>query len=157
MKRLLALLAMCIVLPAAARDTVADPSVQRGRYLVQTGACNTCHTALYGMLGGNVPESDWLTGDKVGWRGVWGTTYATNLRLYMQELTEEQWLRKARTLTSRPPMPWFAIQAMSDDDLRALYRYVRFLGAAGEPAPSYLPPLFTPRGPYVQFPLLPLF
>jgi mono/diheme cytochrome c family protein len=152
LKLLLTLMALCIALPAA-----ADPLVQRGRYIVQTGGCNTCHTALYGMLGGNVPESEWLTGDKVGWRGVWGTTYATNLRIYMQTMSEEQWVQKGRTLTSRPPMPWFAIQAMSDDDLRALYRYVRSLGVAGKPAPSYLMPLVTPRGPYVQFPLLPVF
>ena len=153
MKRLLALMAFSIALPAAAVDK-ADPLVQRGRYVVLTSGCNTCHTALYGMLGGNVPESDWLLGDKVGWRGVWGTTYATNLRIYMQTMTEEQWVQKGRTFTSRPPMPWFAIQAMSDEDLRALYRYVRSLGAAGKPAPSYLMPLVTPRGPYVQFPLL---
>jgi len=50
MKLLLTLMALCITLSAA-----ADPLVQRGRYLVQTGGCNTCHTALYGMLGGNVP------------------------------------------------------------------------------------------------------
>lgn len=153
MKRLLGLLALCVTVSA----TAADPMIKRGRYLVVTGACNTCHTALYGMLGGDVPESDWLTGDKVGWRGIWGTTYATNLRLYMQELSEEQWVERGRNLSTRPPMPWFAVQAMSDDDLRALYRYVRSLGAAGKPAPSYVPPLFTPRGPYVQFPLLPLF
>jgi len=131
LKLLFTLMALCIVLPAA-----ADPFVERGRYIVQTSGCNTCHTALYGMLGGNVPESDWLLGDKVGWRGVWGTTYATNLRIYMQAMTEEQWVEKGRTFTSRPPMPWFAIQAMTDDDLRALYRYVRSLGAAGKPAPS---------------------
>jgi len=152
-KRLLAFLLLCLVLPAQA----ADPLVQRGRYLVQTSGCNTCHTALYGMLGGNVPESDWLLGDNVGWRGVWGTTYATNLRIYMQAMSEEQWVEKGRTFTSRPPMPWFAIQAMTDDDLRALYRYVRSLGPAGKPAPSYVMPLVTPRGPYVQFPLLPVF
>lgn len=151
MKLLLALLALCVALPAA-----ADPLLKRGRYIVQTSGCNTCHTAFYGVLGGNVPESEWLTGDKVGWRGPWGTTYATNLRLYMRELTEEQWLSRARGLTTRPPMPWFEIQAMSDDDLRALYRYVRSLGAAGSPAPAYVIPLVTPRGPYVQFPFLPL-
>ena len=151
MKLLLTLMALCITLSAA-----ADPLVQRGRYLVQTGGCNTCHTALYGMLGGNVPESDWLLGDKVGWRGVWGTTYATNLRIYMHSMTEEQWVQKGRTFTSRPPMPWFANQAMTDEDLRALYRYVRSLGAAGKPAPAYVMPLVTPRGPYVQFPYLPM-
>jgi len=154
-KRWLVLMALCSAASATAADK-PDPALQRGRYIVQTGACNTCHTAMYGMLGGNVPESDWLTGDKVGWRGPWGTTYATNLRLYMQALSEEQWLLRARNLSTRPPMPWFAVQAMSDEDLRALYRYVRSLGAAGKPAPSYVPPLITPRGPYVQFPFLPL-
>ena len=151
LKQLLVLVALCLVLPAA-----ADPLVKRGRYIVQTSGCNTCHTSLYAIMGGNIPESQWLTGDSVGWRGPWGTTYATNLRLYMQEMSEEQWLRDARNLSARPPMPWFDIQAMSDDDLRALYRYVRSLGAAGKRAPSYVPPLLTPRGPYVQFPFLPL-
>ena len=63
----------------------ADLHVKRGRYLVKTGGCNDCHTAVYAMIGGNVPEAEWLRGDEVGWRGVWGTTYATNLRLYMQD------------------------------------------------------------------------
>ncbi len=155
MKRWLATMALCIAFPAIAADK-SDPLVKRGRYVVQTTGCNTCHTPLYPMVGGKIPESEWLTGDKVGWRGIWGTTYATNLRLYMQELTEEEWLTKARNLSSRPPMPWFAIQAMTDEDLRAIYRYVRVLGPAGKPAPSYVPPLITPRGPYVQFPFLPL-
>jgi hypothetical protein len=26
------------------------------------------------MTGGNIPESQWLMGDKLGWRGPWGTT-----------------------------------------------------------------------------------
>ena len=154
MKRLLALMALCVALPATAVDKT-DPLVKRGRYIVQTSGCNTCHTPLYPMVGGNIPEAEWLTGDKVGWRGVWGTTYATNLRLYMQELSEDQWVTKARNLSARPPMPWFAIQAMTDEDLRALYRYVRSLGAAGKPAPAYVPPFVTPRGTYVQFPFVP--
>lgn len=152
MKRLLVLLALCITVSA----TAADPMIKRGRYLVVTTGCNTCHTALYPMYGGKIPEEDWLTGDKVGWRGPWGTTYATNLRLYMQDLSEDEWVKRGRNLSTRPPMPWFAIQAMTDEDLRALYRYVRSLGAAGNPAPSYVPPLITPRGPYVQFPFLPM-
>jgi hypothetical protein len=41
---------------------------------------------------------------------------------------------------------------MTTADLRAIYRYVRHLGAAGKPAPDYVPPDKTPAGPYVQFP-----
>ena len=35
----------------------------------------------------------------LGWRGPWGTTYPTNLRLYFQDLTENEWVRKAKTLS----------------------------------------------------------
>src|SRR6266850_6942337 len=95
--------ALFAVLPVAARDQ-SDPLVGRGRYLVQISGCNDCHTAYYPMTGGNIPESQWLTGDNIGWRGPWGTTYATNLRLYMQDFSEEQWLKNARGLNARPPM-----------------------------------------------------
>src|SRR5262249_3562199 len=80
-----------------------------------------------------------LTGDKLGWRGPWGTTYAPNLRLLVKTLSEDQWLTYARR-EMRPPMPWYNLRDMSERDLRAIYRYVKHLGPAGEPAPTYLPP-----------------
>ncbi len=126
--------------------------LERGRYLVQIGGCNDCHTAGYAPREGAVPESEWLLGDKLGFRGAWGTTYPINLRLYMANMTEEQWLAVARQLRSRPPMPWFNLIPMSDDDLRAIYRYVRTLQPLGDPAPSYVPPDEEPPPPFVQFP-----
>ena len=75
-----------------------------------------------------------------------------NLRLYMQNLTEDQWVKKAKGLMTRPPMPWFNVREMSTRDLRAFYRFVRHLGPAGKPAPAYVPPDKTPQPPYVQFP-----
>jgi mono/diheme cytochrome c family protein len=144
-------LAVLSVAPAVAQDK-PDPMVKRGRYLVQIGGCNDCHTAGYAPTGGKVPEAQWLTGDGLGWHGPWGTTYPTNLRLYMQSLTEDQWVKKAKTLSARPPMPWFNVRDMSTSDLRALYRYVRHLGPAGKPAPAYLPPDKTPSEPVVRFP-----
>jgi mono/diheme cytochrome c family protein len=137
-------------------DDKADPKqVQRGRYLAKVAGCNDCHTPGYAMSGGKVPESQWLTGDKLGWRGPWGTTYAINLRLYMRDMSEAQWVQRAKTMQTRPPMPWFALHDMTDQDLRALYRYVKALGPGGEPAPSYVPPDRAPQGPYVQFPAPP--
>jgi mono/diheme cytochrome c family protein len=132
-----------------------DPQIKRGRYLVQIGGCNDCHTPGYPEKGGKVAEAQWLTGDALGWRGPWGTTYPTNLRLYFQDLTEEQWVKKGKALTARPPMPWFNVRDMSTSDLRALYRYVRHMGPAGKPAPAYVPPDKTPPQPYVQFPAPP--
>jgi len=132
-----------------------DPQIKRGRYLVQIGGCNDCHTAGYAPSGGKVPEAQWLLGDALGWHGPWGTTYATNLRLYMQDLTEDQWVKKAKTLNARPPMPWFNVRDMTTGDLRAMYRYIRSLGPAGKSAPAYLPPDKTPPEPVVRFPAPP--
>ena len=127
-------------------------SPERGRYLVRVSGCNDCHTPDYAVNGGRVPEAQWLTGDPLGWRGPWGTTYPTNLRLYFAGLTEDEWVRRAQTLSARPPMPWFNVRAMTRDDLRSLYRYVRSLGPAGAPAPAYVPPGREPVGPVVAFP-----
>ena len=126
--------------------------IERGRYLVKVAGCNDCHTAGYAEKGGKVPEAQWLLGDKLGWRGPWGTTYAVNLRLYMAPMSQDQWVHVAKNMQARPPMPWFALHDMTDQDLRAIHAYVKSLGAAGEPAPAYVPPNKKPKGPYIQFP-----
>ena len=127
-------------------------SVERGRYLVKIGGCNDCHTPGYVQSGGKVPEKQWLTGDQLGWRGPWGTTYPSNLRLFMSKITEAQWVTTAKTAQYRPPMPWFTLHDMTEQDLRAIYRFTRSLGTAGEPAPAFVPPGQEPKGPFVQFP-----
>jgi mono/diheme cytochrome c family protein len=153
MRAALAALLLAASLPAAAQQQQkADPAVARGRYVVAIAGCNDCHTPNYPQSGGKVPEKDWLTGDALGWRGPWGTTYAPNLRLSLPQTSEAEWVKKAKTLTTRPPMPWFNLHRMTEADLRAIYRYVRHLGPAGKPAPAYVPPDQTPAGPYVQFP-----
>jgi mono/diheme cytochrome c family protein len=153
MKKLVLVAALAVAFPVYAQQKKADDAqLKRGRYLVQIGGCNDCHTPAYPEKGGKVPESQWLTGDALGWQGPWGTTYATNLRLYFQDLTEDEWVKKGKTLKARPPMPWFNVQAMTTNDLRAMYRYIRHLGPAGKPAPAYLPPDKAPSGPVVKFP-----
>ena len=132
--------------------TDESKSLDRGRYLVKLGGCNDCHTPGYGQAGGKVPEKQWLIGDKLGWRGPWGTTYPSNLRLYMQLVSEEQWVKIAHTAEFRPPMPWWALHDMTTQDLRAMYRFIRYLGPAGEAAPAFVPPGQEPKGPYFLFP-----
>ncbi len=116
-----------------------DTDVVRGRYLVKISGCNDCHTADYPEKAGAVPENEWLTGVPVGFQGPWGTTYPANLRLVIGGMTEEQWMKRARQ-PLRPPMPWFILRDMTDSDLRAIYRYVKSSGPAGQPAPAYVPP-----------------
>jgi mono/diheme cytochrome c family protein len=145
-----------LVLVAAAQGAFAatgeQDMVARGRYLSQIAGCNDCHTAGYLLSEGKVPEAQWLTGDSFGWRGPWGTTYAPNLRLFMANLTEDEWLVTAKNLKTRPPMPWYTVNMMEDRDLRAIYQYVRHLGPAGKEAPAYVPPDQVPPPPYAQFP-----
>jgi len=145
-------LAAAIVVPAAAMaaDGAPDSQEARGRYLTIVSGCNDCHTAGYPEQGGAVPESEWLTGVAMGYQGPWGTSYPANLRLVVSRLTESQWVEHARK-ERLPPMPWFNLAKTTDDDLRAMYAYIRSLGAAGEPAPAYVAPGGRVTTPYIVF------
>jgi len=159
-KSKLALLGLTIAMPLAtyaadAGKGAGAKDLARGKYVVLIAGCNDCHTPGYALANGDVPEKDWLVGDRLGWRGPWGTTYAVNLRQYVQTLTEAQWLAKVKTLQTRPPMPWYAMRELSRADARAVYRYIRHLGPAGEAAPAYVPPDKDPPPPFVTFPAPP--
>ncbi len=151
MKKLFILLAGFAMSATAAADAT---QVERGRYMVLTGHCNNCHTAGYAQKEGNVPEKDWLLGSGAqGWRGPWGTTYASNLRVNAHAMSEDAWVGYMKTLKSRPPMPWWSVRATSEQDLRAMYQYIRQLGPAGEPAQPYLPPDREPKPPFILYPM----
>jgi hypothetical protein len=113
--------------------------VKKGRRLVKKLGCNDCHTAGYLQLKGKVPEKKWLTGDSIGWRGPLGTSYGSNLRLLINNFKEDEWIKMAKTLKSRPPMPHAILNAMSDEDLRAVYWFIRYLGPSGKPSPAFKP------------------
>ncbi|TWI09506.1 cytochrome C [Aerolutibacter ruishenii] len=122
----------------------------RGEYLIRTSGCNDCHTPDYGPRQGQVPTSEWLVGSPLGYKGPWGTTYATNLRLRLADMDETQWLDYSATLKTRPIMPDFAVRAMTAEDRRALYRFVRSLGPGGQPAPEFVPPDQPVQPPYFE-------
>jgi mono/diheme cytochrome c family protein len=136
--------------PQPSHGVSKDPKVERGKYLVQIGGCNDCHTAGYAQNGGLTPTNDWLTGLPVGFRGPWGTSYPANLRLTIASMTEDQWLQFARA-PRLPPMPWFNLKAMNDDDLRSIYRFIRNLGAKGERVPAAAGPGQPVTTPFIVF------
>ena len=124
-----------------------------GEYLTIVGGCNDCHTARWGETNGNVAPADRFTGNPVGYHGPWGTTYAPNLRLITQRMSEDRWVHILTTAADgkgEPPMPWMNTKLMTDQDLRALYVYIKSLGPKGEQVPRRLPPGRTPTGPYVD-------
>ena len=135
---------------ALAGDKAADPRVERGRYLVTIGGCNDCHTPGYMQQGPEVPEGEWLKGLPIGFQGPWGTTYPSNLRLVVAGMNEAQWLEHARK-ERLPPMPWFNLRRMTDEDLKAVYAYIRSLGAPGTPVPAYVAPGGKVTTPYFVF------
>jgi mono/diheme cytochrome c family protein len=151
---LLSVIAYGILNGQGARQTTpANAQVERGRYIVEIGGCNDCHTTGYAEAGGKAAETDRLKGDALGYRGPWGTTYPTNLRISISKMTEAQWLTYAKGLNSRPPMPWFNVRAMTDDDLKAVYAYIKQMpGGLGTAAPAFLPPTQAPKPPYIQWP-----
>ncbi len=138
------------VTPAAPHIAAAS-GIEAGRYLVKIGGCNDCHTPGFGESNGATPEADWLTGTPIGAAGPWGVSYPTNLRLALSTMDESEFLDLAHAGEGRPPMPWPSLKAMSDDDLRSIYRYIRYLGPKGEPAPAPLAPGEKPTGPTITF------
>lgn len=140
---------------AAAAANKGEPSVTAGspevagRYLIRIAGCNDCHTPG-AMAGLPIPEALWLTGNPVGFRGPWGTTYGSNLRLTVKAVAEDDFVAQMRARNTRPPMPWASLHAMSDADLRAIYRYIKSLGAPGQPAPEFVPPDEEPKTPFVS-------
>jgi cytochrome c1 len=125
-----------------------------GQYLTVVGGCNDCHTVGWAESNGKTPPAEQLTGSNVGYRGPWGTSYAANLRNVVQRASEDRWVQILTTADGghgRPPMPWMNTAAMSQHDLRAMYRYIHSLGARGTNTPRAVPPDSTPRTPYINF------
>lgn len=87
---------------AIASEGQARNMEARGKYLVVIGGCNDCHTIGYPESGGKTPESEWLTGAPVGFRGPWGTTYPANLRLTVAGIDEENWVTMTRSREALP-------------------------------------------------------
>lgn len=129
----------------------ASTDIEAGRYLVIVGGCNDCHTEDYAMKEGDIPEENWLTGSVIGHRGPWGTTYASNLRLMVSDMEEDDWVEILKIRKSMPPMPWMNINKMSEKDTRALYKYIKSLGAKGEEMPRNVHPDQEPETPYVSY------
>jgi mono/diheme cytochrome c family protein len=155
------------------KHPVAD-SVARGKYLVNFGGCNDCHTPfkltpkgpvpdLAHMLSGHpddtklpLPElkpGPWFasTAGMTAWAGPWGITYAANLtpdtNTGMGIWTEDMFLKAMRTGrhmgTGReilPPMPWQNLAALNDDDLKAIYAYLRTIPAVRNQVPAPISP-----------------
>ena len=126
--------------------------IERGRHVIKTMGCNSCHTPDYMIKRSNIPEEDWLIGSTLGFRGTYGTVYPTNLRLLLNNMTEDEWLVLAKQMREDSPMAWIMLPKTVDQDLRAIYKFVKYLGPKGTPALSRLAAGVVPTTQYVNYP-----
>lgn len=157
MKTFLTVLLLLAALPAvaASQPRARNPDPVHGKWLVGYGGCNDCHTPGWAEHGGQAPKDRLLTGGGMNFQGPWGTTYAPNLRLYVQALTSQQWIANLRALKARPAMPFWTFRYLSDQDLMDMYAYIRSLGPAGDAAHAWVPPGQPAPPPYFKLTLPP--
>jgi len=96
----------------------------------------------------------WLWGGDAtltGFYGPWGTSFAMNLtpdsltgigswseEIFVGAIRTGKHMGKGRPIM--PPMPWMMYAKMTDDDLKAVYAYLRSIPAISNKVADYVPP-----------------
>ena len=139
----------CVAVFSQLPANADEPSVERGLYVSIVGGCHDCHTEGYGESGGVIDPQKALKGSVVGRQGPWGTSYPGNLRRVVERLSEDGFILMAKNTEFIPPMPWYNLRKLTEDDLRSLYRYVRSLGEPGDLTPTFVPPGNRVNTPFI--------
>jgi mono/diheme cytochrome c family protein len=156
-----------LVIGCGPPESTEMDAVQRGAYLVQVTGCARCHSPEGGpLLSGHpadarVPAAPELTVDGwfsattgTAWAGPYGVGFAANLT--SDEATGiGAWSQQAFVATLKtgehmgvgreilPAMPWQVYQHLSEDDLEAIFTYLRTAPAVSNEVP--LPVLKSPE------------
>ncbi len=144
-------IAASLITAAIPYASAEDISVEEGLRISIIGGCHDCHTDGYAVSGGQIDPERALRGSAVGFKGPWGTTYPSNLRITLSKMGEDDFVKYGHTFKTRPPMPWFGVHSMKEDELRSFYRYVKSLGEPGASAPDYVEPGVMPSTPFIVF------
>jgi hypothetical protein len=105
------------------------------------------------------PKGPWIgsiSGSFTAWAGPWGVSYTRNLtpdrETGLGEWTEQQFIdtmrtgrRQGRGRQLLPPMPVAAISNLSDEDLKAIFTYLRAIPAVNNRVPEPIVPAGTPQ------------
>jgi hypothetical protein len=146
----------------------AQSPVGRGEYLVNIMGCNDCHTPMgpdgrpqtQFKLAGHPPGAPVATSPggpfgsfaltNTSWAGPWGVSFSRNLTpdadTGLGTWTEADFIKAMRTghkpngAVMLPPMPWPAYAHATDEDLQALWAYLRSLAPIKNAVPNNLPP-----------------
>ena len=131
--------------PAVAAS--ASPEQRQGEYLVRIGHCTGCHSA--NKTGGGVL----LLGGGIVFVRPWGTVASANITPDASGIAyydEAQFVRTIRTgqVGARPlsaTMPWRFLRRLRDDDLKAIYAYLRTLPPVPHRVDNTEPPTLCPK------------
>lgn len=131
-----------ITLPVPPADS-SDP-IKRGEYLVEISGCTDCHTAQ--QRGQPLPGMAFAGGFEL--KGPFGTVTSANITpdptgiSYYNENIFVQAMRtgKVGARTLNPIMPWSMMRNMTDDDLKAIFAYLRTLKPVHHRVDNTLPP-----------------
>jgi mono/diheme cytochrome c family protein len=132
------------IYPEPVTEPVPPPDVstpvKRGEYVTILGGCTDCHTPR--------KRGQPIAGLEFGGGNVLGDVAATNITPdpsgipYYDEALFLEAIRtghvKGRTL--KPQMPWWAYRNMTDDDLKAVFAYLRTLKPVKHRVDNTVPP-----------------
>jgi mono/diheme cytochrome c family protein len=98
-------------------------------------------------------DSPWFaaTAGMTAWAGPWGISYAANLtpdqNTGLGIWTEAMFIEAMRTgrhygvaRDILPPMPWQSLRGLTDEDLKAIYAYLRSIPPVRNQVPDPIPP-----------------
>lgn len=132
----------------------AETPVERGRYLVQFGGCNDCHSPGY-FFGKTTPET-YLSGSDVGFQMPQGIFVGPNLtpdKTGLGDWSEEQIVKALQTgerpdgRILAPIMPWHAFAKLTAEDVVAIAKFLKSLAPVENKVPGPLGPGEKPPFP----------
>ena len=99
-----------------------------------------------------------VTQDQTAWVGPWGISYAANLTPdatgigswqesnFITALREGKFKGMTSARNLLPPMPWQLFKEMSDDEIKAIFAYLKSIKPVKNIVPQPEPPVSAPPG-----------
>jgi len=98
-----------------------------------------------------------VTNDMTAWVGPWGISYSANLTpdstgignwneaQFFRAIREGKWMGLEGSRQLLPPMPWQEISKMTDNELKAIFAYLKSIPPVHNVVPPPAPPVSAPK------------